>query len=139
MQEATDSACRERQATLDAKYSRVLSQLMGDPLLKKPGDRVFAMESANNVEVRLFGCGIYEGDFVPVEAVGFFADCAKELGHTNPRIRLDSGKIVYGCECWWGLESVMEKTVAGRSIVPVDIDEARAKASEHEPRIEKDG
>lgn len=106
--------------------------------MKKPGARVFAMESANDTEVRSFGCGVYEGDFVPTEAAGFFADCAKELGHTNPRIRLDSGKIVYGCECWWGLESVMEKTVAGRTIVQVDIDEVRAKAREN-GLPEKDG
>jgi len=41
----------------------------------------------------LLGYGIYEGDFEhPV------------LKRLNPRMLLDSGERVWGCECWWGAE-----------------------------------
>ena len=70
----------------------------------------------------------YEGK----EAVGWIAEAGRELGHTNPRIRLDDGKVVYGCECWWATEAKVRAMVAehearGVPIVAVDIDAARAR------------
>lgn len=47
---------------------------------------------------------------------------------TNPKIVLDSGKVVWGCECWWGPEEKMRAEIAGRRVVDVDIDEARRRA-----------
>jgi hypothetical protein len=102
---------------------------MGDGLgaTRKIGDRVGAVQSAKGGVVKLFGFGVYEGDFVPTEAVGFIADAAREAGITNPRIKLDSGKVVYGCECWWGSEAAVQKRFAGQKIVEVDIDAVRIK------------
>ena len=47
--------------------------------------------------------------------------------HFNPKIRLDSGKVVWGCECWWGPEEVVKKTLEGYIVVEVDVDEVRAE------------
>jgi hypothetical protein len=77
--------------------------------------------------VSVFGCGIYDGDFEPVEAVGQLAEMCKETKMKNPRITLDSGKVVYGCECWWGSEKAVKKELKGKQIVMVDIDEERKK------------
>ncbi|MBI4472199.1 MAG: hypothetical protein HY646_05990 [Acidobacteria bacterium] len=48
----------------------------------------------------------------------------RELNMTNPTIKLDDGRLVYGCECWWGAP---EKALQlGKEIRVVDIDAARA-------------
>lgn len=49
---------------------------------------------------------------------------AENIG--NPRIRLDDGRYVWGCECWWGPEEDMLKQ--DLNIVNVDIDEYREQA-----------
>ena len=95
----------------------------------KQGDRVGAVESATDDTVNFFGWGFYEGDEVPDEqAAGFLAEAAREHGNTNPKILLDSGKVVWGCECWWGSEERVQKMIGDREVVEVDIDEARARA-----------
>ena len=66
-------------------------------------------EIAEDKIVAFLGCGVYEGDFVPTEAVGYLADKARLHEKRNPRIRLDNGKVVYGCECWWGYEERIKK------------------------------
>ena len=100
----------------------------------KPGDRVGAILGKNDDgSVDFFGYGVYEGRFPPAEAVGFLAEAAREVpGYVNPRIRLDSGKMVYGCECWWGAEEKVKKALSGAKINLVDIDEIRIKSMEDE-------
>lgn len=90
------------------------------------GIRVGAMRNADKEAVYLFGWGVYEGDFVPEEAAGFGAEMAREAGRTNPRIRLDDGDVVYGCECWWGPAVEVEASIQGREVRAVSIAEARA-------------
>jgi len=95
--------------------------------MSKIGSRVGAILGADNSIVEFLGYGVYEGDFIPVESVGFMADTMRKNGLTNPRIKLDSGKIVYGCECWWGDETAVQKRLAGyEKVVNVDIDNVRA-------------
>jgi hypothetical protein len=77
-----------------------------------PGERVFAVESATESEVRLFGRGVYDGEFNPP-----FASDVPQF--TNPRITLDDGRVVWGMECWWGAESRLEAFVAGRNVIEV--------------------
>jgi hypothetical protein len=49
-----------------------------------------------------------------------------KANQTNPRIRLDNGKVVYGCECWWGNEEKVKKMLEQYSEIKiVDIDEVR--------------
>lgn len=52
------------------------------------------------------------------------ADRARDLALSvgkNPQIRLDSGAIVWGCECWWGEadDDTPAKWAKGRRIVEV--------------------
>ena len=96
----------------------------------KVGDRVGAVLSASEDQVFVLGYGVYEG-LHPIgpEAVGALACALRIVGKPNPRIRLDSGEIVYGCECWWGPEEQVKTQVAQYDIVHnVSIDEERAKA-----------
>lgn len=90
------------------------------------GIRVGAMRNADKEKVYMFGWGVYEGDFLPDEAAGFGAEMAREAGRTNPRIRLDDGTVIYGCECWWGPAVEVEASVQGREVEMVSIAEARA-------------
>lgn len=95
------------------------------------GDRVFAVRNSDKEHLYLFGHGVYEGEFEPVEAAGWLADTMREIKAEteqvvlNPRIRLDSGEAIYGCECWWGSESQFESVSRGLTVVPVSIIEAR--------------
>jgi len=104
------------------------------------GTRVGAVMCSDQKKktIDLLGYGIYEGDEVPESAVCGFAEACKEHGVGNPKIKLDSGKIVWGCECWWGPEDVIKKHVnearrAGYVVNNVDINKIReefAKRSE---------
>jgi hypothetical protein len=97
------------------------------------GDRVGAILSSDADEgtVYFIGYGTYVGDHVPEEAVGFLAEVARSQKRTNPKIELDNGGVVYGCECWWGgEEAVRKKLESFKSIVEVDIDEVRKEIKE---------
>lgn len=97
------------------------------------GDRVGAISHGKNGVLYIFGYGVYEGDFVPETAVGWMAEASREVGSTNPKIKLDSGKVVWGCECWWGAESVVKKRCADADeVVEIDIDESRREYAEGE-------
>jgi len=88
--------------------------------------RVGAILGANDGICEFLGYGVYVGDEIPTEAVGFFAEVLKKGKITNPKIVLDSGKVVYGCECWWGDEEEVKKTLASmKEVKQVDIDEIR--------------
>jgi hypothetical protein len=38
----------------------------------------------------------------------------------NPRIDLDDGTVVWGCECWWSAEERFDEFVGDREVVTVD-------------------
>jgi hypothetical protein len=109
--------------------------------MSKIGDRVGAIFGADNGICEFLGYGVYEGDFYPEEAVGFIAQLIRESvtegrvakeNAINPRIKLDNGEFVYGCECWWGAEEGVKKKIegaikAGQKIVNVRMSEERAK------------
>jgi len=93
----------------------------------KIGTRVGAILEVNECEVKFLGFGKYVGDFIPDEAVGFLASFFKEMQKPCPRIELDSGKLVYGCECWWEEEARVKKILSNYDRVEnVDIDRIRA-------------
>ncbi len=98
----------------------------------KAGDRVGAIFGSKEKEVEFFGFGVYEGDFPPNGAVGAVAETLSAVapGRPNPRIKLDSGKIVWGCECWWGTEERIRLRIErwkkiGFTITEKDIEEVR--------------
>lgn len=108
------------------------------------GTRVGALLCANDQEIHLIGYGVYEGDKPPIgdpdaEPVGWMVDARRKLiaegrikqeDWTNPKIRLDNGSVVWGCECWWGSEGKTKKAVEefvskGATIVQVDMNKVR--------------
>jgi len=89
------------------------------------GDRVGAILGSEGSTVSFFGYGTYEGHEVPDEKAGGMGPLLRGLGRVNPKIKLDNGKIVWGCECWWGPEEEIKTKLAGSEVVVVDVDEAR--------------
>jgi len=72
------------------------------------GERVGAILGAEAKVCKFLGYGVYEGDFIPPETVGGF-----NLGFPNPRIKLDNGDVVWGCEVWWGPEDRIKDEIEG--------------------------
>jgi hypothetical protein len=110
------------------------------------GARVYAVLSATTDEVSLLGFGLYVGDEVPPAPMGavrsifrattweeFDRIAAEDAGTSpnpaarpkNPKIVLDDGDVVWGAECWWGLESAYPKFRGARAEKRVSIVEAR--------------
>lgn len=94
--------------------------------MSKVNDRVGAILSASGGTAEFLGYGVYVGDHIPVEVAGDMGKALVEAKIPNPKIALDSGKVVYGCECWWGPEETVKKKLeAFGTIKNVDIDEVR--------------
>jgi hypothetical protein len=93
--------------------------------MKKPGDRVGAILSATDTEVQFIGYGVYEGDYEVEAGVGGMGELLREAQIPNPRIKLDSGETVYGCECWWGSEERVKKQLEGKKVIMVSPSEFR--------------
>jgi len=91
------------------------------------GDRVGAIFSRDRGgTVRFLGFGVYQGDFVPGSAVGELADGLRQKEQTNAKILLDSGQVVWGCECWWDDEDVIRQELdSADTVITLDIDEVR--------------
>jgi len=106
------------------------------------GERVIAIShtSDDGKTVYIFGHGVYEGDEVPTSASGQLGQMLNAANVTNPKIALDSGKVVWGCECWHGSE---DKVLAsfehhGQTVEVIDIDESRAKHAPVPDEVEDD-
>ena len=82
--------------------------------------RVGAVLKADKTTIHFFGYGKYTGDEIPPEEVRGF-----NIGVPNPKIELDNGKTVFGCECWWGSVDEIKKMIGNRKVIDVDIDEMR--------------
>lgn len=96
----------------------------------KIGERVGAILGRDDATktVKFFGYGIYEGDEVPPSHV----NPPLNSGNPNPKILLESGKVVWGCESWWGpvarIEKMLEQAKTnGYAVVEVDVDEVRKR------------
>lgn len=84
----------------------------------KLGDRVGAISHTDRNVLFLFGYGVYLGEFHPPKGTpGLFGMDASESPNDNPCILLDSGKIIWGCQCWWGPEEKVKRTVDRYPIV----------------------
>ena len=94
------------------------------------GGRVIAIKSSDDTTVWIFGYGVRVADEVPGSAGGFMGKALVENEIENPCILLDSGKKVYGCECWWGSEKLAQKHIIDKQIVEVDIEEYRKEIEE---------
>lgn len=88
------------------------------------GERVGAVISAQDGIVEFLGYGVFQGYEVPPEETGGF-----NLGIPNPKILLDNGDVVWGCECWWSKEADMKKALAtAKEIKDVRIADIRERA-----------
>jgi len=98
------------------------------------GDRVGALLGADEDTVQLLGYGVYVGEEVPgASAGGTFARLCRVQKMVNPKLQLDNGDVVWGCECWWGREESVRAHVQrlvgkGRRLVEVRIADARKAA-----------
>ena len=92
----------------------------------KIGERIGAiLGSKKNGSVDFLGYGIYEGDEIPVNAVGQMAEMIREVGNLNPKLKLWDGSIVYGCECWWGPEEKVKTMLKDQVVNLVSITKVR--------------
>lgn len=91
------------------------------------GHRVGAISSADQEVVYLFGYGTYQGEEVPPPGVRFAGMELHTLDRPNPKILLDSGKVVWGYECWWGPEARIRESIGTRRVVELDIEVERTK------------
>lgn len=88
--------------------------------------RVGAVCSMDEKVLRLFGYGVYEGDFIPeTDDIRLMGLPLKHMGLENPRIKLDNGDVVWGCECWWGTEEKVKTFEDGRAIEFININDYR--------------
>jgi len=94
--------------------------------MAKMGDRVGAiLNQDDDGTINFLGYGVYERDEVPSSAAGGMAKSLREIGILNPKIVLDNGKVVWGCECWWGSEKRVAETLKDQKVINVDIDTVR--------------
>lgn len=89
--------------------------------MAKEGDRIGAMQKATDDEVYLFGYGTYSEEIPPADPKGQrgMVDFTHHAGVTNPKLTLDDGTVVWGCECWWGLEDGVKDFIGDRKIIKV--------------------
>lgn len=88
------------------------------------GERIGAVMSVSDGTAKFLGYGVYKGNEIPPDNIGGF-----NLGNPVPKLELDNGKVVYGCECWWGKEERIKEALANcKDVIDVDIDEERINA-----------
>lgn len=89
--------------------------------MRTPGTRVMAVShiDVKHMKAYVYGEGTYVGD-EDCEVLGIFGE-NKYL--KNPKIVLDSGKVVWGCQCWWGPIDVVKIRLRDFEICAADIDE----------------
>ena len=78
------------------------------------GTRVGAIcgKSDDGSKVLFFGYGTYQGEEVPgPEIFGPMGIKLHDYGINNPKILLDSGEIIWGCECWWSSEDKIKESL----------------------------
>ena len=78
--------------------------------------------SSNKDSVQLLGFGTYQGEEVPGPEVKFMGVA---VNRPNPKIELDNGTVVWGCECWWGPEPQIKKMIGTKKVLEANIDEFR--------------
>lgn len=100
------------------------------------GDRVGAiLKSDDTGTIWLLGYGNYLGEQVPDPELGVSSWVMEAFGidrmDPEPCIRLDSGQLVYGCECWWSTEQDIQDLLGMyKKVELADVDtERRAKVT----------
>lgn len=77
----------------------------------KAGARIGAVisSSSDTKTVEFAGYGVYVGDEIPPKGIIFMGMDLHEMERVNPRMDLDNGHTIWGCQCWWGAEETIKK------------------------------
>ena len=96
------------------------------------GERVGVVLSAHDGVVKFLGYGTYEGSQIPeTDDIKFAGLSLKSANISNPKLKLDNGDIVWGCECWWGPEEKIKRALeTAKEIINVDIKTERQNANQ---------
>lgn len=78
------------------------------------GSRIGAIQKADEDAVWFYGYGVYVGNEIPPS--GFSHD----LGLKNPKLKLDSGNVVWGYMCWWGPEEKVKELIGDRKVIIIE-------------------
>jgi hypothetical protein len=89
------------------------------------GSRVGAILKSDDKDVYFIGYGTYVGDELPI-GIGGFGDLLVSINRKNPKIVLDNGDFVFGCECWWASEEEVKRRIKDMNIINVDIKKERS-------------
>jgi hypothetical protein len=82
--------------------------------MSRIGDRIGAILGERDGVAEFLGYGVYVADEVPpADAVGWMAEACREYATPNPKLVLDDGQLIFGCQCWWGQEAAVKKNIAG--------------------------
>jgi hypothetical protein len=93
------------------------------------GMRVGALATAHDGIVFLFGYGTYQGEEIPPdEGGGSMTGILHAAGRKNPKILLDSGEVVWGCECWWDSEEGLKESIQRGDLIVVEMTVADFRA-----------
>lgn len=92
--------------------------------MAKKNDRVGAILGGKNGKIEFLGYGIYQGEEIPPKGISMFGIDLAEMGLSNPKILLDNGDVVWGCQCWWGSEERVKKQLEGKEVINITIGEA---------------
>ena len=87
-----------------------------------PIRRIGAIRNSENGIVYMFGFGTYEGEEVPPndeKGERGLIGLLYKANRKNPKLKMDNGTIVWGCECWWGDEDKIKEKIRDRKIVMV--------------------
>ena len=88
----------------------------------KVGERVYAIRNSDEETIYAYGPGVYAGlQKPPVGTRTCFGVIDEDWPETyvNPRIDLDNGGVVWGCQCWWGPEDEVSRSFGDRKVVIV--------------------
>jgi len=86
----------------------------------KEENNIITVQDADDKEVRIFGYGKYVGDEIPPkDTTGAFGLDLHKMGVKNPKIVLEDGSIVWGCQCWWANREKFEIGNRRIKIVPL--------------------
>jgi hypothetical protein len=96
-----------------AAYLMMITDIVGSYL---EGARVFVAKDMDSDVVYSYGYGTYLGEEVPPASVTVDG---KPLEKPNPKIRLDSGEVIWGCQCFWVAAEAKDDAVGTRKLVEV--------------------
>ncbi len=105
------------------------------------GRRVGVIRNTDQDTVYLFGYGTYQGSPIPPDDVlealwgisreALVKELAEVLAHEptpeeldwyfgNPKLVLDDGRVLWGCQSYWGDEDRVREAIGSRQVVLVD-------------------